>query len=581
MRRGNARLVQRLCDVARQSERRQAAIVSSSFRQGHKTSTINHVQRRRQQLAIDAENATLLRRLASARPVVPSASQAAHAGQRQAALTARISRCRRPLGHFSPERPSPMVPQPPRRPRPQQPPPYIPRSCRPHGQQQQQQQQQQQLRQRLPEQSQQDQQQPLLVLNLEAHPAAGVTSIVAHASVSSDDSISSRGRPLPTPPPLLPSLVPAPAANGANDRHSPQQALSRGHASSGFHQLQQQQEQQHQRPSLPPWDGPRELQPLSQDSIAARTHNCSWRPSSCDPDTDVRWAARTPLASPAEGHLLVTTTTASGSEYSSIAAACATASCRSPCCSPRPEEPPPQFSSLSSLETDAEGDEGGYSDDDFEDANHAAGYEDVAASSRGSSVNSRHSSSQSSEQAACSLSPGACPTGSSIKDQATSSQRSAHRIGAFPHSTTGRGSSVSNHTASSHRSTHGRCEETLGISDLSPCSGCSSSHGPEAASPSAAAASPEAEVDAEAELHVEAKAAVHPVLNATADAADANSLLHPPGEDEASLGRSSPPCGSSADGCASSRASMWSYDSLEEEDKEASEEGFEPHSMDD
>merc|ERR1712008_273704 len=134
------------------------------------------------------------------------------------------------------------------------------------------------------------------------------------------------------------------------------------------------------------------------------------------------------------------------------------------------------------------------------------------------------------------------------------------------------GSTVNSRTPSNHRA------ETVGFSNSSLGRCRSRSRSPAATLSVTAAASAEAEADAEGKANAEAETLVHPVDDATADAADANDDSQQLRcVDASSAGRSNPPCGSSADGRASSSA--WSYDSFEEEDREASEEDFNPHSV--
>jgi len=94
--RTNKLLVRRICDVVRQSEKRQAEIVGSGNRRDCQDSvTLNYPLRRRRQLAINKENAALLQRLETTRPVVPSVVQSARTYERHVDRVAKTSRLRR------------------------------------------------------------------------------------------------------------------------------------------------------------------------------------------------------------------------------------------------------------------------------------------------------------------------------------------------------------------------------------------------------------------------------------------------------------------------------------------------------
>jgi len=95
LQRNNARLVQRLFDVAKQSERRQIQIVESAARCDSELSTLNETVRRQAHSAITVENAALLKRLHTAKSVIPSAASTALDYHRHAECSARISRLRR------------------------------------------------------------------------------------------------------------------------------------------------------------------------------------------------------------------------------------------------------------------------------------------------------------------------------------------------------------------------------------------------------------------------------------------------------------------------------------------------------
>lgn len=109
LKKDNVRLVQKLCDVARQSEKRQEAISARPDPAGASVLKFKPQRMKRQQ-AIFADNLALLHRLESVRSVVPSASQAVESHSRHRALAARLSRSRRPVGMarpFPPSRPGP------------------------------------------------------------------------------------------------------------------------------------------------------------------------------------------------------------------------------------------------------------------------------------------------------------------------------------------------------------------------------------------------------------------------------------------------------------------------------------------
>jgi len=93
--RGNNMLVQKLCAVARQSERRQLHILASARQE--EAPSLNFGLRRKKHNAIHADNLSLMRRLESARSVVPSASELAQSHNNQTILSARVSRVRQPV----------------------------------------------------------------------------------------------------------------------------------------------------------------------------------------------------------------------------------------------------------------------------------------------------------------------------------------------------------------------------------------------------------------------------------------------------------------------------------------------------
>mmetsp|Transcript_78515 Transcript_78515/g.139237 ORF Transcript_78515/g.139237 Transcript_78515/m.139237 type:complete len:605 (-) Transcript_78515:47-1861(-) len=111
LRRNNARLVQKICDVARQSEKRQIQIASVAQRDSSDASA-QEKRRRREQKALDLENAALLRRLENVKSELPLAVQSARNHDRHLANAARMSRFRRPVNAITRQ------PLPPRRPRP-------------------------------------------------------------------------------------------------------------------------------------------------------------------------------------------------------------------------------------------------------------------------------------------------------------------------------------------------------------------------------------------------------------------------------------------------------------------------------
>jgi len=116
MRRDNACLVKKICDIARQSERRKVKLIAPAFLDDSiDCGTLNEPVRRREQLAIDKENAALLRRLETARSIVPSAVQSARSYDQHVARSARMSRFQRPVN--ATERP-PLPPRRPKGPRP-------------------------------------------------------------------------------------------------------------------------------------------------------------------------------------------------------------------------------------------------------------------------------------------------------------------------------------------------------------------------------------------------------------------------------------------------------------------------------
>lgn len=94
LRKGNARLVQKLCEVARDSDRRQVKI--GEYRESPEATSLNEPLRRRQKMTIDAENRAMLRRLEGARAMVPSAVQSARSYNQHHNLTKNMSRIRRP-----------------------------------------------------------------------------------------------------------------------------------------------------------------------------------------------------------------------------------------------------------------------------------------------------------------------------------------------------------------------------------------------------------------------------------------------------------------------------------------------------
>uniref|UniRef100_A0A7S1ASM7 Uncharacterized protein n=1 Tax=Noctiluca scintillans TaxID=2966 RepID=A0A7S1ASM7_NOCSC len=95
VRRANQVLVQRLCEVARQSERRQCRLASGEVRGEPVNSSLNGVNRRKSMTAINKENAALLRRLENAQSSIHSVSEARDREHHEA-VTARLSRHRRP-----------------------------------------------------------------------------------------------------------------------------------------------------------------------------------------------------------------------------------------------------------------------------------------------------------------------------------------------------------------------------------------------------------------------------------------------------------------------------------------------------
>eukprot|EP00434_Breviolum_minutum_P017265 symbB.v1.2.015241.t1/scaffold1132.1/size136097/12 len=101
LKKDNVRLVQKLCDVARESEKRQEAISARSDPAGASLLKFKPQRMKRQQ-AIFADNLALLHRLESVRSVVPSASQAVESHSRHRAIAARLSRSRRPVGMAGP-----------------------------------------------------------------------------------------------------------------------------------------------------------------------------------------------------------------------------------------------------------------------------------------------------------------------------------------------------------------------------------------------------------------------------------------------------------------------------------------------
>ncbi|CAK9069830.1 unnamed protein product [Durusdinium trenchii] len=101
LKKDNVRLVQKLCDVARQSEKRQEAISARSDPAGASVLKFKPQRMKRQQ-AIFADNLALLHRLETVRSVVPSASQAVESHSRHRAIAARLSRSRRPVGMARP-----------------------------------------------------------------------------------------------------------------------------------------------------------------------------------------------------------------------------------------------------------------------------------------------------------------------------------------------------------------------------------------------------------------------------------------------------------------------------------------------
>merc|ERR1719491_145572 len=74
MRKDNERLVQKICEVARESERRQVQIATAAGPNPER-SPVGEPQRRRRQHKIDAENARLLKRLESVKSEITSKVQ--------------------------------------------------------------------------------------------------------------------------------------------------------------------------------------------------------------------------------------------------------------------------------------------------------------------------------------------------------------------------------------------------------------------------------------------------------------------------------------------------------------------------
>lgn len=95
VRRANQVLVQRLCEVARQSERRQCSLASGEVRGEPVNSSLNGVNRRKSMTAINKENVALLRRLENAQSSIQCVSEARDREHHEA-VTARLSRHRRP-----------------------------------------------------------------------------------------------------------------------------------------------------------------------------------------------------------------------------------------------------------------------------------------------------------------------------------------------------------------------------------------------------------------------------------------------------------------------------------------------------
>mmetsp|Transcript_62523 Transcript_62523/g.116235 ORF Transcript_62523/g.116235 Transcript_62523/m.116235 type:complete len:335 (-) Transcript_62523:77-1081(-) len=95
MHRGNMKLVQKLCEMAEQSEKRQANLHSQILSENQVVKEVGGArQRQRQQKTIEAENKALHSRLETTKSMIPSVAQTAQAYRCHTAMLLRLRRIR-------------------------------------------------------------------------------------------------------------------------------------------------------------------------------------------------------------------------------------------------------------------------------------------------------------------------------------------------------------------------------------------------------------------------------------------------------------------------------------------------------
>mmetsp|Transcript_46312 Transcript_46312/g.110223 ORF Transcript_46312/g.110223 Transcript_46312/m.110223 type:complete len:341 (-) Transcript_46312:102-1124(-) len=124
---GNLKLVHRLCELARQADKRKDDILSPpADEQRVAKAELTSRLRQQKQTNIEAENKALVKRLASMKPVIPTSTQAATAYRRHTALISRLTRVRHTPGSVARRLAEP--PKPLRQPKKPRPPLWEPRS---------------------------------------------------------------------------------------------------------------------------------------------------------------------------------------------------------------------------------------------------------------------------------------------------------------------------------------------------------------------------------------------------------------------------------------------------------------------